>query len=88
MWFSIRCRISGAGPVLSGRSCSRSETPLECSVCVHVAALGMPIVIQDARLDKRWRNLVVSHLQQNKLEVTPSWLMRKLWILVADIVRE
>jgi hypothetical protein len=36
--------------------CSKSEMPLECSVCVHVAALRMPIVIQDAKRDKRWRN--------------------------------
>jgi hypothetical protein len=36
--------------------CSVSETPVECSVCVHVAALGMPIVIRDARRDKRWRD--------------------------------
>jgi hypothetical protein len=36
--------------------CSKSEMPLDCSVCVHVAALRMPIVIQDAKRDKRWRN--------------------------------
>jgi hypothetical protein len=36
--------------------CSKSEMPLECSVCVHVAALRMPIVIQDAKRDKKWRN--------------------------------
>jgi GAF domain len=36
--------------------CSKSEMPLDCSVCVHVAALRMPIVIQDAKRDKKWRN--------------------------------
>lgn len=36
--------------------CSKSEMPLDCSICVHVAALRMPIVIQDAKRDHRWRN--------------------------------
>jgi len=36
--------------------CSKSEMPLDCSVCVHVAAAQVPIVIQDAKRDKKWRN--------------------------------
>ncbi len=36
--------------------CSKSEMPLDCSICAHVAALRMPVVIQDARRDQQWRN--------------------------------
>jgi hypothetical protein len=36
--------------------CPRFHVPLEGSVCVHVAVLGMPIVIRDIKRDKRWRN--------------------------------
>jgi len=33
-----------------------SQMPLDCSVCVHVATAQMPIVIQDAKRDKKWRS--------------------------------
>jgi GAF domain-containing protein len=36
--------------------CPRFEVPLEGSVCVHVAVLGMPIVIQDIKRDKKWQS--------------------------------
>jgi hypothetical protein len=36
--------------------CSKTEMPLDCSVCVHVAAARMPIVIGDAKRDRRWQN--------------------------------
>ena len=36
--------------------CSKSEMPLDCSVCVHVATARMPIVIQDTKRDKKWRD--------------------------------
>jgi GAF domain-containing protein len=36
--------------------CSRSEMRLDCSVCVHVAAARMPIVMGDAKRDRRWQN--------------------------------
>jgi GAF domain-containing protein len=36
--------------------CSKSETPLDCSVCVHVAAAGVPLVIRDAKRDEKWRD--------------------------------
>jgi hypothetical protein len=35
---------------------SRSELPLDCSVCAHVAALRMPLVIRDAKRSPQWRN--------------------------------
>jgi GAF domain/Glyoxalase/Bleomycin resistance protein/Dioxygenase superfamily len=36
--------------------CSHSELPLDCSVCVHVATMGTPLVIQDVKRDQRWAN--------------------------------
>jgi GAF domain-containing protein len=30
--------------------------PLDCSVCVRVATARIPIVIQDAKRDKKWRD--------------------------------
>jgi transcriptional regulator with GAF, ATPase, and Fis domain len=33
---------------------TKSETPLTCSICAHVATARIPIVIQDMRRDKRW----------------------------------
>ena len=36
--------------------CSKSETPLDCSVCVHVATARIPIVIRDTKRDRKWQN--------------------------------
>jgi hypothetical protein len=36
--------------------CSRSELPLDCSICVHVATARIPIVIRDAKRDRKWQN--------------------------------
>jgi GAF domain-containing protein len=33
---------------------TKSETPLTCSICAHVATARLPIVIRDIRQDKRW----------------------------------
>ena len=36
--------------------CSTSESPLDCSICVHVATARMPIVIRDAKRDRKWQD--------------------------------
>jgi hypothetical protein len=39
----------------SHHGCSTSESPLDCSICVHVATARMPIVIRDAKRDRKWQ---------------------------------
>jgi catechol 2,3-dioxygenase-like lactoylglutathione lyase family enzyme len=36
--------------------CPKWEMSLACSICAHVAAARMPIVIRDTRRDNRWRD--------------------------------
>ncbi len=36
--------------------CAKSEMPLACSICAHVATARFPIVIENAKRDKKWRN--------------------------------